>query len=165
MMDRSEITRYALSPSQEYVRTLLEKACRRVMARHDQAPDSLVLGGLFLRAVCQLPAALNQFPISLSWSRSCENSYGCQILTIGWEEISLGVTESFDSGSGWDSESEIIWRVDEERQRGLEEMELEDWLFTFANMVEDTSLKVAFSTDCDHPIDGIYDDPNRSYGS
>jgi hypothetical protein len=36
---------------------------------------------------------------------------------------------------------------------------LEDWLGVFANMIEDTDLKVSFSTDCDHPIEGIHDDP------
>jgi hypothetical protein len=152
-------SRYALTYSQEYVRRLLETACRRALARTDQDPASLVLGGLFLRAVQQLPNSLDQFPISLSWSRQDEASYGCQTITIGWEEIVLDVTESFDSGSGWDSESENQWRVDEEQQSGLDEAELEDWLGVFANMVEDADLKVSFSTDCDHPIEGIYDDP------
>lgn len=158
-MDQPEITRYALSPSQEYVRTLLDNACRQAMARRDQDPASLVLGGLFLRAVRQLPVALDQFPISLSWKRDCGDSWGMQTITIGWEEIVLDTTEGFNSGQGWDHESNDIWRVDEQSQRGLDECELEDWLLTFASMVADRGLRVGFSTDCDHPIEGIHDDP------
>lgn len=157
--DDDPTTRLALKSSQEYIKTSLEKACRTVLARADQTPHSLLLGALFLRAVLELPNAIDQFPIKLSWKTDYGESWGMKTITIGREEITLDTTEAFDSGMGWDHESSVDWTVDETRQTGLDEWVLEEVLASFARDVSDADSKVYFSTDCDHEYDHLANDP------
>lgn len=152
-------TRLALTSTQEYVKTSLEKACRAALARTDQTPHSLLLGALFLRAVLQLPNAIDQFPIQLSWKVDYGESWGMKTITIGRDGITLDTTEAFDSGKGWDHESSVDWTVDETRQTGLDEWVLEDVLSSFARDVSETDCAVHFSTDYDHDFQGMADDP------
>lgn len=153
------MTRLALKPSQEYVKTSLEKACRAVLARTDQAPHSLLLGALFLRAVLQLPNAIDQFPIQLGWKVDYGESWGMKTITIGRDGITLDTTEAFDSGKGWDHESSVDWMVDETRQTGLDEGGLKDVLSSFPRDVSDPDALVHFSTDYDHDFDHLANDP------
>lgn len=157
--EEESTTRLALKSSQEYVKTSLEKACRAVLARADQMPHSLLLGALFLRAVLQLPNAIDQFPIQLSWKVDYDESWGMKTITIGRDGITLDTTEAFNSGKGWDHESSVDWTVDDTRQTGLDEWVLEDVLSSFARDVSDPDASVHFSTDYDHDFDHLADDP------
>jgi len=157
--DEEEPTLLALKPSQKYVRTLLEKACRAVQARTDQMPHSLLLGALFLRAVLHLPKAIDQFPIQLSWKVDYGGSWGMKTISIGRDGILLDTLEGFDSGTGWDHESTVDWSVDETCQTGLDEWVLKEVLASFANNVSDPDASAYFSTDYDHELDHIANDP------
>jgi hypothetical protein len=157
--DDDATTRLALTSSQEYVKTSLEKACRAVLARSDQTPHSLLLGALFLRAVLQLPDAIDQFPIQLSWKVDYGESWGMKTITLGREGITLDTNEAINSGKGWDHESSVDWTVDETRQTGLDEWVLQDVLSSFARDVSDPDASVHFSTDYDHDFDHLADDP------
>jgi hypothetical protein len=158
-MNPIEPTRFALSSSQEYVKSLIEKAGRTVLARADQSPSSLLLGSLFIRAVLNLPYALDQFPIKLSWTTDYGDSWATRTITIGHESLSFDTTEAFKSDQGWDHESTIDWEVDERRQVGWDEWVLEDVLSSFARDVADIECAVEFSTDYEHPFDHIIADP------
>lgn len=157
--DEDSSTRFALRPSQEYVKLSLEKACRAALARHDQNPHSVLLGALFLRAVRALPVAIDQFPIHLSWKIDYGESWGMRTVTIGPESLSLDTTEAFDSGHGWDHESTVDWAVDQSRQQDLDEWVLEDMLTSFARDMSDPGCLVYFSTDSEHAFEDIANDP------
>lgn len=158
--DAGDLTRrLAFTSSQEYVKTSLEKACRAVLARIEQTPHSLLLGALFLRAVLQLPNAIDQLPIKLSWKVDYGESWGMKTVTIGGEGITLDTTEGYNSGMGWDHESSVDWTVDETRQTGLDEWVLEEVLSSFARDVSDAGASVYFSTDYDHEYDHLANDP------
>ena len=157
--DDSSTTLFALKPSQEYVKVCLEKACRAALARPGQNPHSFLLGALFLSAVQRLPFASEQFAIKLSWKIDYGESWGLKTITIGDGGLSLDTTEAFNSGMGWDHESTVDWSVDESRQRGLDELVLEDVLTALATDMSDPDCEVRFSTDTDHPYDEIAEDP------
>lgn len=157
--NEESISVYALEQSQEYVKVLLEKACRAAMARPDQQPYSLLMGALFLRAVLALPTAIDQFPIQLCWKVDYGDSWGMKTITIGHGAITLDTTEAFDSGMGWDHETSVDWTVDELQQTGLDELVLEDVLSSLARDVSTIDCQVYFSTDYDHEFDHVANDP------
>jgi hypothetical protein len=128
------------------------------MARKDQTPRSLLFGALFLRAVAALPYAIDQFPIQLVWKISYRDSWGMQTIQIGHEEIILDTTEAFDSGHGWDHETNVLWKVDEHSSTCIDESALESFLSYFVHQVTSDDCKVYFATEWDHGLEDFIED-------
>jgi hypothetical protein len=153
-------TKYALEPSQEYVKIFLEKACRAAMARADQNPHSLILGAFFLRAVLALPYTVEQISVELCWIVDYGQSWAQKTIRIGDEMIIIETTEAADSGRGWDSETHLNWKVDTIHSSCMDEQELEYLLSAFLNQVSYHGHKVYFYTDYDLELPDMTEHPD-----